>query len=482
MNGTTMNDTTTNGTTMNEYRNTAFLSATDVLAKLESGELNHTDVATAIMDQIESVNPQINAYDSTAETIESMDGKPLKGLPVSVKDQIHVAGMPCNFGLDRSQPGLCEETAVPIQRLLAAGASIIGKTNLPPFAMDYQSFNGRVGRTNNPWNTAFTAGGSSGGGAAAVAAGLSYLDIGADLAGSLRIPAAFCGVFSLLPSEGALESDHMMVGQGSLPHFARMGPLARTVDDLMVAWKFLSGTEHTQSQTETTKIAIWEPSSGESVDEHTLKAFSDARALLDAGGLEVRSTRTSEIVDDHSHRCFGEIMGYDTAGLVPSWARLLGRVFGRSAAKRSPSFLRHVHSGQARNASRYDEAKQRRLEIQSDFDATYANDDALLLPVSQIAAFKHRTPSSDRNGIRDYKEPFLINGSEVNYFDALTSFTTPISLVGNPVVTIPIGLDARGLPVGAQLVGKRGGDWQLLETAKRLAWHLQPVSLAAKDI
>lgn len=462
---------------MTDYRAIAFLSASEVQSKLASAELTIAEVIEAIRQQIDTINPSINAFDSLAENIVARKDGVLKGLPISIKDQIKVAGMPCNFGLDKPANSLAQRTATPIQRLLEEGASIIGKTNLPPFAMDYQSFNKRTGWTNNPWNTEYTAGGSSGGGAAAVATGMSYLDIGADLAGSLRIPAACCGVFSFLPSEGALESDGMLYGDGALEHFARMGPIARSVDDLMLAWQVLSMTEDIHSEPRRIKLGIYEAADESIVDERIQRAFIETRSLFETGGVELFASQIGSIFNDEAYRCYGEIMGYETGELLPPVLRWLGRFMGRAAAKRSPNFLRHVHSGQQHNRTRYIKALETKDQIKLAFDSQLEECDALLIPVARAATFKHRTPDSDRNGIRDYKEPFRISGNEVGYLDALTDFTTPLSLVGNPVVTIPLGIDDRGLPVGAQLIGKRGADWDLLHIARKLSTFLPAVSL-----
>ncbi len=467
---------------MLDHRNIAFLSATEVLSKLSSAELTSADVRAAIQQQIQSENPGVNAFDSLANDFEPLHDGPLNSLPISVKDQIHVAGMSCNFGLKKADHRLCEKTASVIGNLQKAGASVIGKTNLPPFAMDFQTFNARAGRTNNPWNHAFTAGGSSGGGAAAVAAGMSYIDIGADLAGSLRIPAAYCGVFSFVPSEGEIANDGMLQGDSVLAHFARMGPIARSVDDLMAVWGCLSQKQAPDETGLTPNIAVWNPGEKLPVDDSTADAFRETTKRFQNSDFALRSTDCDGILNDRAYRCFGEIMGYETGGLMPPPARWLGRMFGRSAAKRSPKFLKHVHSGQARNKARYESALNERTGLQNLFDNEYADCDALLLPVSQVSAFEHRLPSSDRNGVRDYREAFRFGDSEVCYLDALTSFTTPVSLLGNPVVTIPLGLDSRGLPVGGQLVGKRGKDWELLMTAKQLASRLNPVSLAPRNV
>ena len=444
-----------------------FSSASSIVNALATGQLSLGQVTTALRRQIDTVNPQINAFDSISLSTDAHGARasalPLAGLPMTVKDQIQVAGQPCRFGLDRDNPQPCEHTATPIQRLIDAGANIVGKTHLPPYAMDFQTFNQRVGRTNNPWHSAYSAGGSSGGGAAAVAAGMSFLDIGADLAGSLRMPAACCGVLSFLPSEGAVPTDGMLQGTNRLEHFARMGPIARHVEDLILAWRIMSDTRDAPvCAPNTCRIAVWSSFSESLVDEPIAQAMRSAQAALNDAGIGVPSIADLGIDDDHARRCFGNIMGHETGRLMPFLGRWASLLLGQDAARRSPAFLSHVHHGQRLNGKRYQAALEERTQLQHAFDQQHTGADALLIPVMRVGCFKHLVPKHDRFGARDYTEAFDIGGATVNYFDAITWFTAPISLLGNPVVTLPIGLDESGLPIGAQLVGKRGQDSSLL--------------------
>ena len=454
---------------MNSIEEIAMLTAVDVIRLIEDRVLDHKDVVIAHQERVVQMNPSVNAFDSFVEAPMVQRAGPLMGLPVTVKDQIGVEGLSRHFGLDTAVEARCESTSVPIGRLIDAGANIAGKTTLPPFAMDFQTYNARKGWTNNPWHLDYTVGGSSGGGAAAVACGMSYLDIGADLAGSLRIPASFCGVYSLLPSENALESDGMLKDGGSLAHFARMGPLARSVDDLMLAWEHLSGTTPNADEATVPQIGIWEPAQGERIADDITSAFTQATIRLKKHAFETGSADTAAILTPEAYACYGEIMGYETGALVPVLLRYIGRIFGRSAAKRSPNFLANVHSGQRCNKNAFHKALNSRSRIEKDFNVALGEHEAWLVPVTRTTAFKHIAPNSDRNGVRNYSHNFVFSNGEVNYLDAMTDFLTPFSLVGAPVVTLPVGFDRRGLPIGAQLIGRRGEDWALLKLAKRVA-------------
>ena len=446
------------------------LSATQIVKGLRSSEIAADQVAQSQLDRINRLNPKINAIVAT-------NGKPLNdiagslaGLPITVKDQIHVQGMACTFGSEQHKDFRPSQTAPVVERLLSAGAHVIGRTNLPPFAMDFQCSNALFGTTKNPWNLDYTTGGSSGGGAAAVAAGLSFLDIGTDLSGSLRIPASFCGVFSLLPTENALPNEGMMAnGAAPLRHFARMGPIARTPEDLDLAWTHMSEpTGETEIDFEMPDIFWSVDSGGIEVCDSILHCFDTAAIEWRKSGFQVSQGQPEQFDFKRARRIFGEIMGFETGELIPAPARLLARLFGRASARRSPAFIANVMLGYRHNQKRYEDALVEKRVLSNAVDAFLGDNGVWVLPVTAVSAFKHMAPTSDRNGVRDYANPLFINGQPANYFDALTSFVTPISLTGHPVVTLPLGLGRNGLPIGAQLIGKKGQERHLIQTAKFL--------------
>ncbi len=448
----------------------ASLHATRIVARLSSGELALNDVVAALRSQHQAVNGDINAFEFTTDQDCQANTSPLKGLPITVKDQITVAGMPLGYGLDRAARKIPQDTAPVVQRFLDAGAHVWGKTTLPPYAMDFQTFNKRIGITRNPWNTSYTAGGSSGGGAAAVATGMSYLDIGADLSGSLRLPAAYCGVYSLMPTDHAAQPQGLLPNGAVLDNFARPGPIARSVDDLALAWSVMSG-QSTPGTTETSfQIGVWgAPENTPPVCAETTAVFKTAIEQLTTDNLSLLNADLSALFNPDVYACFGEIMGYETGGLMPAPIRILARLTGKSAALRSPNFLKHVHTGYRRDKKHYLQALASRKSLQATFESSWAKLDALLIPVCGVQPFAHQMPHTDRGGLRDYKSMFDLCGTRVGYFDALTAFTIPVSLMGNPVVTIPLGLDNNGLPVGGQLIGRHGGELALLQLAAKMA-------------
>lgn len=450
------------------------LSATELVADLKSGDVSLEVVLERLAKHRAEVEPEINAFDSVVTMPQPARPGALCGLPISVKDQLAVAGHPRNFGLDKASGKAVSATASVVERFVESGATIIGKTSMPPYALDLQTFNERAGRTNNPWDVALTPGGSSGGSAAAVASGMSYLDIGADLSGSLRLPAAYCGVCSLLPTEGAIENDGLLLDAARLAHFARPGPIARTVEDLALAWSVMSETRRPGGEASQIRLAILDGDMmGLPVTADLQTVFQSMEGSLTAEDIVMSSLTLQSLFRPEVYSAFGRIMGFETGALLPWLIRWLSVLLGKEQAKRSPNFLAHVHKGYTRDRSDYARALQERDTLKDEFDEEIEAFDAVLLPVCGVQPFAHRLPHSERGGVRDYTAPFEIDGSQFSYLDTLTAFTVPVSLMGNPVVTLPIGMDASGLPVGAQLVGKRGGEWELLRIAAKLATILQ---------
>jgi len=413
-----------------------------------------------------TLEPQINAFEARREACPDAPSGPLNGLPITVKDQIAVAGWARGFGLDRPSKRLERTSAPLIARLEQQGAEVTGKTALPPNAMDFQTVNTRRGPTTNPHDPRYTSGGSSGGGAAAVASGMSVLDIGADLGGSLRLPAAWCGVTSLTPTEGALNTAGMLPKDQSLAHFARIGPIAAQVRDLRFIWDVMTD-EEAKDIAQPQKVALWTAGSSAPCDGMTLDVWQRLPALLGQTNLAVAPDPMPMLFTAEVYRMTGEIIGHETGALIPALIRWVLRR-DRKAARQSPGFLTHVHQGYRRDAGQYADNLSDMDRFRAEALSHWADVDALILPVTGICAFRHLPPTTDRGGVRHYDQTFDTAAGPLGYFDALTRFTLPVTLMGWPVVTLPIGRDGNGLPVGAQVVGKPHAERQVLALARAL--------------
>ncbi|GGX67827.1 amidase [Tateyamaria omphalii] len=417
---------------------------------------------TARRDRFE---PTVNAFEARKEDCPHSVVGPLNGVPITVKDQIAVTGWPRSFGQEKRQITCDTTSATLIDQLCALGAVVTGKTALPPNAMDFQTFNARRGATCNPHNPDFTTGGSTGGGAAAVACGMSLLDIGADLGGSLRIPAGWCGVTSYTPTENHWPNDGLLPGKSKLDHFARIGLTARTAADIDYINRLLSSdTLAREPLSGSPKIALWSPHQNSPCDQDTLDMWQSLGSALQALPVSIVQTPMSALFDSEVYRLSGEIIGHETGALVPWIIRWLMRRDQR-ARKTSPGFVAYVHTGYKRDAKRYKGNVDALLSLRAEALKTWSDIDALLLPVTGVCAFRHINPVTDQNGVRTYDTEFETATGRLGYFDALTRFTLPLTALGWPVVTLPIGHDSNGMPVGAQLVGKPGQDARLLRVA-----------------
>lgn len=413
-------------------------------------------------------DPIINAFEARREACPDKVSEPLNGLPITVKDQIAVAGWSTSYGLERPGSKVEERSATLVSRLQELGACVTGKTALPPYAMDFQTGNKRRGPTSNPYNPKFTTGGSTGGGAAAVASGMSLLDVGSDLGGSLRIPAGWCGVTSYTPSEGFWPNDGMLRGSLKLAHFARVGLTARTASDLSFIWNMLEPNgNHTIEPANPPGIVLWKPDEPTMCDEDMLQCWNRFSKTVSAIHPKTSSDPMKALFVPDVYRLAGEIIGHETGAMVSWLIRWIMRR-DRQARETSPGFVAHVHEGYKRNGARYEANLKSLAGLRANALSVWKEVDALLLPVSGVCAFEHISPLRDNNGVRTYDRVFETVGGTIGYFDALTRFTLSLTALGWPVVALPIGRDSQGIPVGAQLIGKPGDDGKILELARQV--------------
>src|SRR5579859_385273 len=314
------------------------LTASAALAELEAGDTTSERLVEGLLERIDRLNPQLNA-------IITLDGAgarqrakaadearqrgecwgPLHGLPITIKDAFETAGMRTVSGYPPFSGHVPEKDAPPVARLRQAGAIIVGKTNLPTLANGIQCDNPVFGRTNNPWDVRRTPGGSSGGAAAAIAASLSFLELGSDIGGSLRIPAHFCGVYSLkltagrVSGQGHLASPKALsipAGRGGLLKLASFGPMARSIDDLRLAFPIITepgtpGCEPAPGKPLAEMRLAWSDDfGGAPLDEATRHAMQRLVSAVErAGAWNISLTPTST---------FSRPGGR----LVPAWALL----------------------------------------------------------------------------------------------------------------------------------------------------------------
>jgi amidase len=468
-----------------------FLAAEELVAAMRAGEVTSVELTEEAIALIERDDKTINAicvpdFDRARAAARSADearaggeDRPLLGIPVTVKESYNIAGLPTTWGMPEHENYLPAEDAVQVSRLKAAGAVVLGKTNVPLGLRDIQSFNEIYGTTNNPWDHERTSGGSSGGSAAALAAGFGALSIGSDIGGSLRTPAHFCGVYAHKPTLGLVAARGMVApAVPALPvdlDLAVVGPMARTARDLTLLLDVMAGPDPL-----TLGIAhdvTLPPARHERLgdfrvlvlDEHPLIATGAAvragvhrvaDALADGGA---RVERHSPLLPDLTEAATlytqlhlsGAVAGFS----AEAYEQLRTLAAGLSADDRSLDAARL----RATVSSHRDwlEANNRRELHRHGWRQLFAEFDAVVCPITPTPAFPH-----DHNA-DVFERRIDIDGVEYPYFDQLVWAGTA-TMPGLPATAIPTGLSPEGLPVGVQLIGPMFEDRTPLRLAELL--------------
>lgn len=463
----------------------AFATATELADAIAAGDLTAAEAVETYLGRIEehgALNAVVTVDEAGArERAEaadaaSADGErwgPLHGVPVTVKDTFETEGLRTTSSFEPLADHVPDRDATVVARLRDAGAIVLGKTNLPMLATDYQSDGPVFGRADNPWDPDRTPGGSSGGSGAAVAAGLTGLGIGSDVGGSIRVPSHFCGVYGLKPTE------HRVPATGTIPdwhvpgvadhriirHMGSFGPLGRSIADLELALSVIEGPDgHDPAVPPVPDEAVpatslsdcriaWCGSFGAlSASAATVDAIADAAERLGAAGGDVEAVEL-DYDFDAAWRTWGQIVAAELATGFSLKLRLLFWLLFMTSGR--PPIDRGITSGIRSRRRAYHTALSRRDGLASAMDDLLADYDALLCPVSTTPAFTHR-----RTGAA-----VAVDDTDVPYMMAAAAFATVFNLTGHPVVVLPIGRTDDGLPIGMQVVGSRWADRSLLATA-----------------
>jgi amidase len=366
-----------------------------------------------------------------------------------------------------------------VERLLAAGAVIYGKTNVPLMLADSQSYNEIYGTTNNPWDPSRAPGGSSGGEAAALAAGLGALGSGSDIAGSLRNPAHYCGIYKHKPSWGLIPTrGHSPSGTFTPTDISVVGPMARHSDDLDLAMRVLAGPDvlHQASwrmelpasrhrRLNEFRIAVRSQSALCEVDASVTDRFEEAITAMGRAGATVDRQARPGIDDGEHHRLFMTLLFAATSSRLDDREFAAQQAIAATLTPEDKGFRAAMARGAMlmhRDWAVANEARTKLRYLWRDFFRRY---DALLTPVAATAAFAHdHNPDKDRRFVS-------VNGKAVPYLDQVF-WAGLASLSYLPATAAPIGLTGAGLPVGMQIIGAEGEDLTTIELARLIATEI----------
>jgi aspartyl-tRNA(Asn)/glutamyl-tRNA(Gln) amidotransferase subunit A len=449
------------------------ISMNEAILHLRDGSLTPADLRKACARQIERLNPILNAFITICDPVENPsqgNRAPLEAIPIAIKDMFETKGIRTTAGSVFFEDYFPTEDAVPVKKLLAAGAIMMGKTNTHEFALGVTTANPHYGACRNPWDRARIPGGSSGGSAVAVATGMSLAALGTDTGGSIRIPASLCGVIGLKPTYGRVSVRGVIPLSWNLDH---IGPLTRTVKDAAMLLEIIAGYDPDDA------FSIDHPGDKYLVDIE--KGVGGWRIAL-AGGDFVEEAAGEVISAVHRAAGVFEKLGANVEVVDMSFLREAalsnsvmtqadGAAFHRERLAEHPNKFgadvrQRLETGRSFTSTDYSLARKTQTETKRRFEGFFEKYRLLLLPSTPIAA------------------PLIEGNDAIEQARQLTRFTAPFNLAGLPALSIPCGFNAEGLPLGLQIIAGAWDESSLLRAAnayeKETTWISKRVPLLAQ--
>ncbi|MCS7127586.1 MAG: amidase [Thaumarchaeota archaeon] len=453
------------------------LGAAELAERIRTCELSPVDLIERLLDHIRRHNGLLNAFITVASESslkeaevmerEAREGRlrgPLHGVPVAVKDLIHVRGMRFTAGSRILSDSRSESDATVVERLKSAGAIVLGKTNLHEFGSGTTNVNPHYGPCRNPWSPERISGGSSGGSAAAVAALMSPLALGTDTSGSIRIPASLCGVVGLKPTYGLVSRHGVMPLSPTLDH---VGPMARSVRDVAVALEVIAGfdpmdessvvydvpsyADALEQDVEGLRVCLLEGQFEVPPDEEVERGLSRAVDALSRAGVEVVEEKFAAA--QRVRECWAPIRLGEAAAVHDEWLRTRPLDYGEDVRMM-------LERGRAFTAVDYVRALWLRREIRKELLELLKRFDAVLCCSTPITA-----PRIGESSV-------TVRGESYEVYTALTSWTILFNVTGFPAVSVPVGLSREGLPISVQIAGRPFDESTLLRLARSLEQEL----------
>jgi len=430
-------------------------------------------INAVVIQQAEAARSRAKAADAALAKGEVWG--PLHGVPMTVKESYNVAGLPTTWGAPAFKANVPSESAVVVQRLEAAGAVVFGKSNVPLLLMDFQSYNEVYGTTLNPYDLARNCGGSSGGSAAALAAGLTGLEAGSDIGGSIRNPAHYCGVYGHKPTWNIVPLRGHTLGNVTPPDISVVGPLARSAEDLRLSLDIVAGADvwhapgwrldlpDAKSRSlKDYRLGVWLDCPLSPVDGAVAERLEAAVAALGKAGAKIVRDPKLPIEPQEGADLFFQMLYGALSGRLPddAYAKALERLSG--LAPDDKGFRAAEVRGNTQRHRDWAQANEKRHRLRLAWRAFFGEYDALLCPVAGVTAFAHdHSPSQ-------HDRRLMVNGKPRPYLEQLF-WAGFFGVALLPATIAPTGLTRGGLPVGLQIVGPEYGDRTTIEIARLLA-------------
>jgi len=449
------------------------MSAEALARAYADGSLSPVEALRSVHARLHACNPRLNAViavDEAAALAQARAsearwrlGAPLSlldGVPLSVKDNIAVRGLPCTWGSQLFARHVPAADESPVARLRAAGAVLLGKTNVPEFTLQGYTDNALHGTTRNPWDTSLTPGGSSGGAVAAVAAGIGPLALATDGGGSIRRPCAYAGLVGLKPGRGVVPRADGL--PELLPGLEEIGPVARTMADLarilLVIAPQMHGTSFPPPLTRPLRLAYWRSVGASPVDPLILARTDEVAQQWQAMGCTVVEQASPPEVEQFNQLAWPVIAGAGLAAVIDGLAPA-------SEQALTPALAQMLAQGRARSAVELHQAHAHRRALAAALERVFTDHDVLLSPACAAMPW----PAGESHPGQIAGQPVDGRGHAV--------FTAFVNGAGLPALALPCRPSDEGLPIGFQLVGPAGSDallcalGQAWEDAAGPAWR-----------
>lgn len=469
----------------------SYATVEDVLTSLAASETSSVRLVAEAIARITALDERLNAVCvrdfgralAAAREADAArargDTRPLLGVPMLVKESFNVAGLPTTWGIPPFKEFVVSEDAVAVARLKAAGAVVLGKTNVPQGLGDLQTYNALYGATNNPWDVTRTPGGSSGGSAAAVAVGYAPFSIGSDIAGSLRVPAHFCGIYAHKPTFGVVPTrGHVAPPARPLPYerdLSAVGPMARSAGDLALLFDILAGPDPLSTgagyrlalpsprhkQLRHFRVLVLQDHPDMPTAGNVRAAIGDLAQTLERAGAKVAyASQLLPSLTDAARLYMRLLMAAIAASLPPDAYEAL-KVQAQRLADDDQSLAAERLRGTAISHRDWIAADSERAALRRQWRALFAAHDVVICPVSPTTAFAHdQSPDP-------WSRRLAIDGADVAYADQLV-WSGLASAAGLPATVAPIGRDGDNMPIGVQIIGPEYEDRTVLQFARLL--------------
>jgi amidase len=470
-----------------------FRSARQLAAGVRAKKIGCLELLELYLQRVSRYNPGLNAViatdrDTARQRARAADRAlargqrwgPLHGVPVTIKESYDVVGMPTTWGIPDLKDNRPERNALAVERLLGAGVVLFGKTNVPLYLADYQSYNAIYGTTNNPWDPTRSPGGSSGGSAAALAAGLTGLEAGSDIGSSIRNPAHYCGVYGHKPTWGIVPPrGQALPGRVAPTDISVIGPMGRSADDLSLALDVMAGADEIdragwrlrlspprRKKLREYRVAVMLTDPNSEVDsavQDRLQALAD---FLARQRVTVSDRARPDIDTAEAHRVYIQLLRAATSGRQSAAEFEQNLATARNLSPDDDSYFARMTRANTMHHRDWLAANETRHRMRGKWAEFFGQWDLLLCPPAASAAFPH-----DQAGER-YERTIEVNGRRVPTTDQLF-WAGLTGMVYLPATVAPIGFTPGGLPFGVQIAGPQYGDRTCLAFARFLEQEYQ---------